>query len=288
MCVDANAGIRAQAREQARQKDAIFAQQGLQFYNKETQLERTQNRNVIGLSRDQSDAYAGALAAQGKGRKQLENAARKYFRSKGTVNEGGRSRRFGVANYQGLLAAQSEVESVIDNILGRNLAYAQQGALRKFQAAQARGREALGIPAAYGAPVMMPPTNRLGGALQIASQVASIYSGFGGGPLSFGSKVTPFTPAAGTFGTGIMSNPLGMGGGAGFIASDIKLKENVQEVGISPQGYKIYEFNYKGGDVRFRGAMAQDVLQKNPMAVGIDQNYLTVDYRKIDVNMEVV
>ena len=288
MCVDANAGARAAARERAAQKDAIFAQQGLQFFNKETQLERTQNRNVIGLSRDQSDAYAGALAAQGKGRKQLENAARKYFRSKGTVNEGGRSRRFGVANYQGLLAAQSEVESVIDNILGRNLAYAQQGALRKFQAAQARGREALGIPAAYGAPVMMPPTNRLGGALQIASQVASIYSGFGGGPLSFGSKVTPFTPAAGTFGTGIMSNPLGMGGGAGFIASDIKLKENVQEVGISPQGYKIYEFNYKGGDVRFRGAMAQDVLQKNPMAVGIDQNYLTVDYRQIDVNMEVV
>ena len=288
MCVDANAGARAAARERAAQKDAIFAQQGLQFFNKETQLERTQNRNVIGLSRDQSDAYAGALAQQGKGRKQLENAARKYFRSKGTVNEGGRSRRFGVANYQGLLAAQSEVESVIDNILGRNLAYAQQGALRKFQAAQARGREALGIPAAYGAPVMMPPTNRLGGALQIASQVASIYSGFGGGPLSFGSKVTPFTPAAGTFGTGIMSNPLGMGGGAGFIASDIKLKENVQEVGISPQGYKIYEFNYKGGDVRFRGAMAQDVLQKNPMAVGIDQNYLTVDYRKIDVNMEVV
>ena len=65
--------------------------------------------------------------------------------------------------------------------MGRNLAYAQQGAVRKFQAAQARGREALGIPAAYGAPVMMPPTNRLGGALQI--QVIAIYSGFGGGPL---------------------------------------------------------------------------------------------------------
>jgi len=188
VCVDANAGARAQAKAQAAQKDAIFAQKGLQFYNKETQLERTQNRNVIGLSRDQSDAYAGALAAQGKGRKQLENAARKYFRSKGTVNEGGRSRRFGVANYQGLLAAQSEVDSVITNILGRNLAYAQQGAVRKFQAAQAQGREKLGIPAAYGAPVLMPPTNRLGGALQIASSVASIYSGFGGGALSFGSR----------------------------------------------------------------------------------------------------
>ncbi len=278
MCVDANAGARAQARAQAAQKDAVFAQQGLQFFNKETQLERTQNRNVIGLSRDQSDAYAGALAQQGKGRKQLENAARKYFRSKGTVNEGGRSRRFGVANYQGLLAAQSEVESVIDNILGRNLAYAQQGAVRKFQAAQARGREALGIPAAYGAPVMMPPTNRLGGALQIASQVASIYSGFGGGPLKFPGPTQTLD----------LTRTAPLGQGFGPMASDIKLKENIQEVGISPQGYKIYEFNYKGGDVRFRGAMAQDVLQKNPMAVGIDQNYLTVDYRKIDVNMEVV
>lgn len=286
MCVDANAGARAAARERAAQKDAIFAQQGLQFFNKETQLERTQNRNVIGLSRDQSDAYAGALAAQGKGRKQLENAARKYFRSKGTVNEGGRSRRFGVANYQGLLAAQSEVDSVIDNILGRNLAYAQQGAVRKFQAAQARGREALGIPAAYGAPVMMPPTNRLGGALQIASQVASIYSGFGGGPLSFGGGLNSAKLGAqATALTGIPSMPAISFGG---LASDIKLKENIQHVGTSPQGYNIYEFNYKGGDVRFRGAMAQDVLQKNPMAVGIDQNYLTVDYRQIDVNMEVV
>ena len=180
MCVDANAGARAQARQKAREKDALYAQEGLKFFNKETQLERAQNRNVIGLSRDRSDAYASALAAQGKGRLQLENAARRYFRSKGTVNEGGRSRTFGRANYQGLLAAQSEVESVIDNVLGRNLAYAAEGARRKFQVQEAQGREALGLPASYGAPVMMPPTNRLGGALQIASSVASIYSGFGG------------------------------------------------------------------------------------------------------------
>jgi len=180
VCVDANAGLRAQQRQRAREKDALYAQEGLKFFNKETQLERAQNRNVIGLSRDLSDAYASALAAQGKGRQQLENAARRYFRSKGTVNEGGRSRTFGRANYQGLLAAQSEVESVIDNVLRRNMAYAREGAKRKFQAQQAAGREALGIPAAYGAPVMLSPTNRLGGALQIASSVASIYSGFGG------------------------------------------------------------------------------------------------------------
>ena len=99
---------------------------------------------------------------------------------------------------------------------------------------------------------MLPPTNRLGGALQIASSIASIYSAF---------------------------NPTG---------SDIKLKENIEQVGVSPDGYKIYEFNYKGFKDRWRGAMAQDVVKKNPMAVGIRDNYLTVDYSKIDINMELV
>ena len=186
MCVDANAGARAQAREQARQKNAAFEAERLKFYNKETAFARAQTRNVIGLSRARSDAYAKAIAAQGKGRKQLENASRRYFRSKGTVNEGGRSRTFGRANYQGLLAAQSEVEGVLDNVLGRNLAYAETGAVRQFRQQNAAARESLGLPATYGPPVMMPPTNRLGGALQIASQVASIYSGFGGkGFLNF-------------------------------------------------------------------------------------------------------
>ena len=220
MCVDANAGARAAARERAAQKDAIFAQEGLKFFNKETQLERAQNRNVIGYSRDLSDAYAGALAAQGKGRQQLENAARRYFRSKGTVNEGGRSRRFGVANYQGLLAAQSEVESVIDNVLGRNMAYAREGAKRKFQAQQAKGREALGIPAAYGAPVLMPPKDRFRGALQVANQVASIVTGINAsaGLFDFGQK--PTGPGGGfSFNEGItFADDLGLGSYSDFSA----------------------------------------------------------------------
>ena len=248
VCVDANAGARAAARQRAAEKDARYKSESLKFFNREVTLERTQNRNVIGLSRDQSDAYAQALATIGKGRRRVEDATRAYFTSQ-AVDEGGRSRKFGKKKYLELLAKNAEVEGVIQNVLGRNQAYAQQGILRKYQVAEAQGREALGIRPEYGAPVMMPPTNRLGGALQIASQVAGIYSAF---------------------------------------SSDIKLKENVKQVGVSPQGYNIYEFNYKGGDVRFRGAMAQDVLKKNPMAVGIDQNYLTVDYSKIDVPMEVV
>jgi hypothetical protein len=58
------------------------------------------------------------------------------------------------------------------------MAYSQEGIKRVFQAKQASAREALGIRPEYGAPVMLPPTNRLGGALQIASQIAGIYSAF--------------------------------------------------------------------------------------------------------------
>ena len=45
------------------------------------------------------------------------------------------------------------------------MAYAQELGRRKFMSANAEAREALGVPAAYGAPVMLPPTNRLGGAI---------------------------------------------------------------------------------------------------------------------------
>ena len=247
MCVDANAGARAQARAQAAAKDARYKSDALKFFNREVTLERTQQQNIIGLSKDQSDAYAQALATQGKGRRTVEDAAKAYF-TKMQSDEGGRSRRFGKLRYLELLQKNADVEATVQNVFGRNMAYSQEGIKRVFQAKQASAREALGIRPEYGAPVMMPPSNRLGGALQIASQVAGIVSAF----------------------------------------SDINLKENIEEVGVSPDGYKIYEFNYKGFKDRWRGAMAQDVVKTNPMAVGIRDGYLTLDYSKIDVNMELV
>ena len=250
MCVDANAGARAQARAQAAAKDARYKSDSLKFWNRETTLERTQQQNIIGLTKDQSDAYAQALATQGKGRRTVEDAAKAYF-TKMQSDEGGRSRRFGKLRYLELLQKNADVEATVQNVFGRNMAYSQEGIKRVFQAKQASAREALGIRPEYGAPVMMPPTNRLGGALQIASQVAGIASSFA-------------------------------------TLSDVNLKENIEQVGVSPDGYKIYEFNYKGFKDRWRGAMAQDVVKKNPMAVGIRDNYLTVDYSKIDVNMELV
>ena len=175
MCVDANAGARAQARAQAAAKDARYKSDSLKFFNREVTLERTQQQNIIGLSKDQSDAYAQALATQGKGRRTVEDAAKAYF-TKMQSDEGGRSRRFGKLRYLELLQKNADVEATVQNVFGRNMAYSQEGIKRVFQAKQASAREALGIRPEYGAPVMMPPSNRLGGALQIAGQIAGIAS----------------------------------------------------------------------------------------------------------------
>ena len=252
MCVDANAGARAQARAQAQKQDAVHRQRALSFWNREAQFKRNLDRSVIGLSRDQSDIYQNALYQAGAGRLAGQKSYTNYLRTK-KVNEGGRARKYGKAQKKALLAKKANVEGVLNRITGQQGALKQQQALRSFRSYRGKAREKLGLPAQPPPPVMMPPSNRLGGALSLAQSGLSIASS-----ISF------------------------------LASSDIKLKENVVEVGVSPQGYKIYEFNYKGGNVRFRGAMAQDVVQKNPMAVGIDQNYLTVDYSKIDVNMEVV
>ena len=80
------------------------------------------------------------------------------------------------------------------------------------------------------------------------------------------------------------TRPKGAHGGA----SDIRLKENIKETGTSPLGYKIYEFNYKGKDVRYRGAMAQDVITKLPEAISVKDGYFYVDYDMIDITMEVI
>ena len=75
----------------------------------------------------------------------------------------------------------------------------------------------------------------------------------------------------------------------GPMASDIRLKENIIKVGNSPSGINIYEWNYKGNTQRYRGVMAQEILERHPEAVALQPDgYMSVYYGKIDVNMEMV
>ena len=251
MCVDANAGARAQARAQARKQDAVHRQRALSFWNRESQFKRNLDRSVIGLSRDQSDIYQNALYQAGKGRAANQTAYTNYLRTK-KVNEGGRSRKYGKASKKAMLAKKANVESVLNRIYGQQGALRQQQAMRSFRSFQGKAREKMGLPAQAPPPVMMPPSNRLGGALSI------LQSG-----LSMGASLS--------------------------IISDIRVKENIEQTGVSPQGHKIYEFNYKGNSIRYRGVMAQDIAKSRPMAVDIlDSGFLAVNYGMIDVDMEVV
>jgi len=85
---------------------------------------------------------------------------------------------------------------------------------------------------------------------------------------------------------------IGAGGSLGSagmkIFSDITLKENIRQTGVSPSGIPIYEFDYKNkehGQFRYSGVMAQDLLELHPSAVIQEKDgTLKVDYQQIDVD----
>ena len=246
MCADANAGIRFQAKQKWLDKNAKYRSEGLKYFNREAGYKKSLQDNVIGFSRATSDAYSKAVYARGSAMKQTESLMKNYFR-KQKVNQGGRARSYGrSAELMQLLFAKGQLRNKVRNQYGRNQALNYQRNLRKKQSMDAKNRKTLGFTPEYGAPVLMPPSDRFSTFLNFGLQVAGI----------------------------IASMP-----------SDIKEKENIEYVGSSPQGHNIWEFNYVGHKQRYRGAMAQEVAKINPMAVGIQDGSLTVDYSKIDVDM---
>ena len=76
--------------------------------------------------------------------------------------------------------------------------------------------------------------------------------------------------------------------GAAYLMSDARLKENIEYIGVE-KGHNIYEFDYKDGSGRYRGVMAQEVMDIDPEAVVLTNNgYYAVNYEKIGVTMEVI
>ena len=72
--------------------------------------------------------------------------------------------------------------------------------------------------------------------------------------------------------------------------SDRRLKEDIEHVGVSDSGINIYEFCYLyDTGTRWRGVMAQELLETHPEAVFVDEKgYYAVQYDKIDVDFEKV
>lgn len=84
---------------------------------------------------------------------------------------------------------------------------------------------------------------------------------------------------------------MGLGGWASGKFSDIRVKENIEQVGVHFRtGLPIYEFNYTHiPDKRFRGVMAQDVEKVFPAAVEETHDGIKmVNYAMLGMEMEEV
>jgi len=69
--------------------------------------------------------------------------------------------------------------------------------------------------------------------------------------------------------------------------SDRRLKTNLVHCETRQNGLRIVEFSYLGFTNRWRGLIAQDVLQTHPDAVVEDENgHLTVDYNGLNVSLQ--
>ncbi len=255
-----------QAKIEKQKKDTQYASESLKYWNRETSYTRGKHRIGTGLSRAQSDVYSRAMATLGTARKYEEGYAKERFGVQRHSDETGvsYSSRRNLGKYQQILAKQAQIESSINNTFGQNWDTLQQGIIRQNRKYQAENREALGVRPEYGMPVMMPPKDKAGQNWANLQMMLSI-AGAGMSAASLG---------AGSPGKG----------------SDIRLKENIEQIGVSPTGHKIYEWTYKSApNTRYRGVIAQEVMKIDPMAVTIQEdNMFGVLYNKIDVDMELV
>ena len=93
--------------------------------------------------------------------------------------------------------------------------------------------------------------------------------GGGGGQSGFGQVASAVGSAAGL--------ASGLSKLAAFLPSDERLKDNIRPVGKTYDGQNIYSYDMGDGATRM-GLMAQEVLKRDPEAVGQREGYLTLDY----------
>lgn len=178
MCLNAAEAEQNKAKERWLTKQANYQSKVIQWLNKEPRAIRGRQRVATGFSRGISDDYQKALYNQGQGRRAYEAGYIKYLQQKQTVDEGGRARRRSTGR-QAILKAKGALENAARADFSEQMQRRYRGRLLQMQTQQAKVRNQLGIRPEYGAPVMMPASDRLSGGLQIASQVIGIATGLG-------------------------------------------------------------------------------------------------------------
>ncbi len=79
----------------------------------------------------------------------------------------------------------------------------------------------------------------------------------------------------------LLGGLFGLGASALTAFSDRRLKRDIVKVGKVPNGLPLYSFRYLWDEHHTLGAMADEVADVMPDAVGIEGGFLTVDYGKL-------
>ena len=166
--------MRYQAKQKWLEKNFKYKSEGNKYHNREAGYKKSLNDNVIGFSRATSDAYSKAIYARGSAMKQTESLMKNYFKKQKSA-QAGRSRSYQRSGaLMQLLFAKGQLRNKVRNKFGRDQALAYQGNLRKKQSFDAKNRKTLGFMPEYGAPVLMPPSDRFSTFLNFALGVGGI------------------------------------------------------------------------------------------------------------------
>ena len=190
--MDANASARMAARQRWMEKDAKYRSESLKFFNREAQAVRGMQNVARGYSKGISNDLTRAIYVRGQALKAYEKGFTSYMGTKEMAKsvEAGRSRTAGRKGMLALLRAQGALENSVSQEFGANMHRRYRGRLEQMQAKQAGVINQLGVRPEYGAPVLMPPSDRLSGALSIASQIASTAASLHGIPMPGGNNIS--------------------------------------------------------------------------------------------------
>ena len=176
MCADANAASRHAAKQRWLDKNFKYRSEGTKYHNREVKGIIGNQRIARGYSRATSDSIMNAYTKLGESFKQTESLYKKFYSNKarGKALQQGRSRVAGRSNLLAMLQAKGKLENAVSNEFGRNLATRLQGNKRMAMNLRAKNRANVGYLPEYGAPVLMPPSDRFSTFLNFALGVGGI------------------------------------------------------------------------------------------------------------------
>tara|TARA_R100000995_G_scaffold80648_1_gene52619 strand:+ start:9844 stop:10728 length:885 start_codon:yes stop_codon:yes gene_type:complete len=177
---------------------------------------------------------------------------------------------FNAGNIQALVGAGQQAAAATSADIGRQEAANQQAAARQagmIQSQERRGQAQMDA-------LKRGQTETLFGMAQQRKGAAD--------------QATAEAKAMGAQGWGnVAGGVVDIGAKALMMASDIRLKENIEHTGYSESGIPMYNFSYKGSNKKWSGTMAQDLINlgRNNAVDVMDNGYYGVYYDMIDVDM---